>query len=50
MVACTAALALPESGGEDASDHSGVGAFPAAVIALAGLDLAPEPEPPTHVS
>ena len=50
MVACTAVLALPETGGEDASDHSGVDAFPAVVIALAGRNLAPEPDPPTQLS
>jgi hypothetical protein len=50
MAACAAVLTLPDSGSADTSCGSGAGEFPARVTALAGRNLAPEPEPPTQSS
>jgi len=48
MAACAAVLTLPDTGDADPScRRSGANPLPAAVAALAGRTLAPEPEPPT---
>lgn len=50
MAACAAVLSVPDTGSADLSCRSGAGEFPTIVTALAGRNLAPEPEPPTRLS